>query len=462
MTRWQESSGARSRLPACHRRVPARSPTPTARRCGYDEPMPRLLPATALVITLGALALAEDTLRDPPAVSVTRIRGATVTGDGVASLDAENVVLLRGEERVQIPLADTIEIAFATAPDAAREFRDDEVAADLWSGEVVHGRIAGGDADGVTLETPLAGTVTVSLDHLAGLRFRKRLGQVVEPPDLTTTRGGEHPDTLHMVGGDRIHCTIDSLGAEAVACSTAAGPKASIPYAKLTALVLGQLGDAPRPPKGIALDIVLRDGMRLTGTQPAVERGSLRLRSVSGFTAVAALRDTVAVHVRSDAFRYLSDVPAPEIEVKPFWKPVAGDATKLYAPRMDRNWGGGALRCGGRTWLRGIGVFSGTKLTWKLDGTTYREFRATAGMDDAAGQLGGAVFEVRVDGKRRWASGFLRPAGTEGRGKAGPQDVGRISLEGAKTLTLEVIAGDREDPYPIQDHADWLGAMLVK
>ena len=36
-----------------------------------------------------------------------------------------------------------------------------------------------------------------------------------------------------------------------------------------------------------------------------------------------------------------------------------------------------------------------------------------AGLDDGAGPLGGVVFQVLVDGKEVWNSGFVRPAGTQ-------------------------------------------------
>jgi hypothetical protein len=426
------------------------------------SPMPRIHLALALLVALAAArAGAEDTQSAAAGVTVTCIRGKPVAADGVEKVEEGKLVLVRGESRVEVPLDDTIEISFATAPDPPRQFAPEEVEIELWSGERLHGRIQTGDAEGLTLDTPLLGSVQVTLDHLAGVHFRKRLSEVVEPPDLSAAGSDEHPDTIHMVGGDRIRCTLERLEPKGVRCSTAASDDAFVAYERMTALRLGQVGEPPKPGAGISLDVVLRDGTRLTGTGPSVEKGRLGVRSRSGFDAAAELRDVVAVHVRSDAFRYLSDLEAPEVAVKPFWKTVAGDPVKLYAPRMDRSWSGGPLRCGGRTWLKGIGVFSGTSLSWTLDGT-YSEFRALAGLDDAAGRLGGVVFEVWVDGERKWTSGFVRPAGAEGRGKPSPQDVGRIALVGARRLTLKVLSGDDEDPYPIQDHADWLGAMLVK
>jgi hypothetical protein len=207
----------------------------------------------------------------------------------------------------------------------------------------------------------------------------------------------------------------------------------------------------------------LRDGSRIRGTSPRVRDGRLTLTSVSGFDAEARLDDVVSVLVESDAFRYLSDLPSPRVEVRPFWEPVAGDPAEIYAPRPDRAFSGGLLRAGGRTWLKGLGVFSGTTLTWELDGA-WRELRTHVAVDDAAGRLGGVVFVVLVDGEERWRSDLVVPAedAAAAHGTPGPVDAGRISVEGAKTLSLKVLAGDDKDPYPIQDEADWLGAMLIR
>jgi hypothetical protein len=232
-----------------------------------------------------------------------------------------------------------------------------------------------------------------------------------------------------------------------------------VPFQRITGLRLARY--APETPPGAAIDVILRDGSRVTGVNAKLESERVTLKSHSGFDATVRLPDVIEIHVRSDAFRYLSDVAPSKIEVKPFWDMVAGSADKLYAPRMDRSFAGRRLSCGGRNWTKGVGVFGGTSITWDLAGQ-YREFRASVGLDDAAGDLGGVVFEVIVDGKTRWTSGFVRAASAEGRGQPGPRRIDKIVLDGAKSLTLRVTTGDDEDPYPIQDEADWLGALLVK
>jgi hypothetical protein len=196
------------------------------------------------------------------------------------------------------------------------------------------------------------------------------------------------------------------------------------------------------------------------GSAPAAKDGRLKMKSVSGFDVDAALVDVVAAYVLSDRFVYLSDMTA-STDVKPFWKPVAGDPNVLYAPRMDRSFTGRALKSGGRNWVKGLGVYSGTSMTYALDGK-FTEFRASAGLDDGAGALGGVVFEIVVDGQTKWTSGFVRAASADGRGKPSPVAAPRIDVKGAKSLTLRVLSGDADDPWPVADEADWLGAMLVR
>jgi len=418
------------------------------------SPFPLL--ALAAFLSLASTATAQEKESGPAAVTVTTLAGTREEGSRVLALNSEQISLARGQGDVRLPLADVIVVEFATPSDPPRPPRPDDVALDLWSGEVLHGRLEGGDDESITLQSALLGKVEVALDSLAGVRFLARLAREAEPPDLTSD---EADDVVHITQGDRITGSVERFTKAGVLAASGGQKPTLVPYSRVTAVRLAKF--EPKTPEGTALDVVLRDGTRLTGVDPQLDDQHLVLASFSGFKARVRLRDVVAMHVRSDAFTYVSDLEPSSLEVKPFWKMAAGDPAVLYAPRMDRAFSGRPLACGGRTWTKGVGVFGGTTLSYDLDGK-FKEFRAAAGLDDAAGDLGGVVFEVLVDGKMRWTSGFVRPSGRAGRGTAGPVDVGRIPLKGAQVLTLRVTSGDKQDPYPIQDEADWLGAMLVK
>lgn len=414
---------------------------------------------TTILAALAAASLAGARAEAGPSEStirVERIGGEPVVAQRMSSIaDGQIVLAASGGER-KVPLADVIEIVFPTPPDPPPAWTAADVAVDLATGETIHGQIRGGDAHGVRIASPLLGDVLVPIDRLHAVRFLRRLSQMPEAPDL---RAQESTDVVHLLGGDRMNCTVESFTDKSVQVESSTGEKTPVSYERVTALRV--LGDGGQRPAGTLLVVVLRDGTELIGASPSAGDGRLKMKSLAGFAVDAALADVVAAHVLSDRFAYLSDVPATKTEIAPFWKPVAGDPGVLYAPRADRSFGGRPLKCGGRAWVKGLGVYSGTTQTWALDGK-YAEFRGSVGLDDGAGSLGGVVFEVLVDGTSRWKSDFIRGSSGDGRGTPGPVAVPKVDLKGATTLTLRVLSGDNEDPWPIADEADWLGAMLVR
>lgn len=432
--------------------------TPTLRR--LTGTTLTALCAAAVCVSPPSVVRADDGAE--AGIQVTRVEGAVTEGRAIAGLSATALELAQADGKISVPLDDVISIDFGRAPDGPRDRVLGEVALDLWNGDRLIGVIKSGDDDSVALQSPLLGDVDVPLDAIAGIDVLVRLDGSVERPPLAESMGDdEASDHVFLVGGDRVDCTIISLDPGAIVCATEASDSLRLPLARVVAVRLAKLVD--NPPTGRLFTTALRDGSRVVGPIPTLDDARvLSFKGSAGYTARARLADVVAVLVRGDRFAYLADLPRPEIDVQPFWAPVAGDPNKLYAPRWDRAFSDAPLTVGGRTWLKGIGVYSGTTLTWQLDGD-YAELRTAIGIDDAAGALGGAVFEVLVDGKVKWSSGFVRSTlSRSDHGKTGPVDAGRISVAGAKTLALRVLAGDAEDPYPIQDHANWLGALLVR
>jgi hypothetical protein len=136
-------------------------------------------------------------------------------------------------------------------------------------------------------------------------------------------------------------------------------------------------------------------------------------------------------------------VPAA-VETTPF-------LTIVRRPLMRRNVLGGPLRVRGRMISDGIGVTSGTRMEWMLNGE-WAKFLVSAALDDAAEGQGSVRFEVQVDGRSVWRSEVLT-------GRSAAATAPAINLTGAKTLTLTVdAAGDG----PSLDYADWLHPALLK
>lgn len=168
--------------------------------------------------------------------------------------------------------------------------------------------------------------------------------------------------------------------------------------------------------------------------------GARRRFLVAGPAVVAgaALLATFATHLPLSSAVSLGD-----------WEPV--EKTQGWEePRRNRSVDNRRLSVAGFIFRHGIGTHADSRLTYHLNGA-FREFDAAYGVDDEAarGQL--IRFRVLVDGQVVHDSGEVRATGW-------PRHV-RISVQGARYLTLEVLGGaDGLD----SDHADWLVPMLLR
>lgn len=157
--------------------------------------------------------------------------------------------------------------------------------------------------------------------------------------------------------------------------------------------------------------------------------------------------DVVALQSLGGQFTYLSDLEPTNYKFVPY-------LSIQWPLAQDRNVLAGQLTVGGKRYLKGIGLHSAARATYKLDGN-YERFDAAIAVDDAAQGRGSVVFSVYVDRGGKWAeaykSGMLR--GGE------PPQVVSVDLRGATGLTLTVDYADRGDEL---DYADWLDARLVR
>jgi hypothetical protein len=97
---------------------------------------------------------------------------------------------------------------------------------------------------------------------------------------------------------------------------------------------------------------------------------------------------------------------------------------------------GDALRLGGSTYDRGLGMHSESRLTYDLGGN-YRRFESLVGLDDRTGRGGSVRVKVLVDGKP-----VDLGADRELTVRSDPLPV-RVDVRGARELTLIVgLVGD--------------------
>ncbi len=316
------------------------------------------------------------------------------------------------------------------------------------------------DKADLSVDSARLGTLKLPLGSLAGVVFRPPphpaeldalLGRIAQQQGQT--------DRLILDNGDELAGLVEteSLGSNTLKIKGNLGP---VPVAvrRVVAVVFNPaLRQQPAADHGYMVPagaawIGLSDGARLLAARLQLEGDSLELTTLSGAKWKAAAEDLVffmprpASGCRGRAV-YLSDICPSEYRFLPYLE------TK-WPYKTDRNVTGGQLRCGGRLYLKGLGVHSAAVLRYKLD-RPWSRFQAEVGIDDSTGGRGSVGFRVFVDGKDGRKLKYTSPPI---RGGMPPQAIS-IDLTGATQLDLVVDYGEAGD---VMDHADWLGARLVK
>ena len=271
------------------------------------------------------------------------------------------------------------------------------------------------------------------------------------------------PGRIRLLNGDELAGRITSIGEENVRIETETDPTAAHPMAigltHVAAVRFAKSGQAKRAKRGhstlsnksrvppLRMWTGMADGSLLLAESMRLEAGKLRLR-VAGNTAtpagdwLARGEDLVFLQPIGPKATYLSDLTAAEYRHVPYLELPWPYAT-------DRNVTLGRLRCGGRLFIKGLGVHSSARLTYLLE-RPFARFKAAGGIDDSTGPAGSVRFRVYVDGRKKYASQIVR-------GGDRPLPIS-VDIRGAKRLDLIVDFGDRADQ---QDHADWLDARLI-
>jgi hypothetical protein len=209
-----------------------------------------------------------------------------------------------------------------------------------------------------------------------------------------------------------------------------------------------------------------RDGSCLLATELILREASLRI-TADGQTWNAPADSLAFLQPLGGRAVYLSDLKPAEYHQTPF-------LDLSWPHHADRNVTGGRLRCGGRLFLKGLGVHSKAQLVYDLTGVRDQRsgvrgqkgpplplgeglgvrathFCAEIGIDDSTAGQGSVQFRVLIDGQEKFASKTIR-------GGDPPMPIS-VELTGAKRLELLVDYADHAD---ILDHADWLNARLIR
>jgi len=254
-------------------------------------------------------------------------------------------------------------------------------------------------------------------------------------------------DVVLLTNGDRLTGALKALDRGSMTLSTG-GAETTFPLSRVEAIALAQMGTEPSPkPKGSVL-VGLKDGSLLYAQAIEADGKKLRVELAGGVKLEGGnVGDIVYLQSLGGRFAYLSDMEPASYKFVPY---LSID----WPLERDRNVRGGLLTVEGNRYLKGLGLHSAARVTYKLDGS-YQTFKAAVALDDAAQGRGSVVFSLYVDRDGKWSELFK--SGTV-RGGEAPQHVS-VDVGRASAITLTVDYADHGDEL---DYADWLDARLVR
>jgi len=320
----------------------------------------------------------------------------------------------------------------------------------LADGTLLMAEVVAADKERLTVNSDVLGTLKLPLEVLSGIIFHLPS----QPPDRDKlldrlARATGDADRLLLDNGDELAGLVTGIVDDVAKLVTDVGP-VEIKIDRAAALIFNPTLKH-KVPKGNPLRawVGLSDGSRLLSTQLLLDHQSLKITAFGqSFTASPAA--LVFLQPLGGRAVYLSDIKPAEHHQTPYL-----DLAWPY--ETDRNVTGGLLRCGGRLYLKGLGVHSAARLAFSPlplgegQGVRAARFEAALGIDDSTGGRGSVQFRVLVDGQEKYASPIIR-------GGDAPVPIS-VDVTGAQKLELVVDYADRAD---VLDHADWLNARLIQ
>jgi hypothetical protein len=194
------------------------------------------------------------------------------------------------------------------------------------------------------------------------------------------------------------------------------------------------------------LIVGLHDGSLIAAASITGKDDHAVIASLSAGELSTPIESIVALQSFNDNLAYLSDLDPAEYNDEPYLElpwPYSRDRNVLREPLSI-----------GRRYLKGLGVHSACRLTYKLD-KTFNRFAAQVALDDAASRDGSVVFRVLLHDSDEWREAYASPTV---RGNDPAREVS-VDVAGADQLALEVTYADNGDE---RDYADWLDARLER
>lgn len=339
-------------------------------------------------------------------------------------------VLAPGEAAVLvIPLDQFLQLERGSAPEPAAA----QLALYLSSGDRVIGEPRGIKKNDLLWHSAAVGDLAIPLARISSI---SRVGR---PRDADPTQ-----DVVHFANGDRVQGIIGDVTGQTVTLKTADGNDSATPLANVATITFAAApGAGGAGEKGFRLR--LDDGSSIVGTDLTFASDNFALNLGKGARRSLPAARVLAVEQLNGPVTFLTSLaPAKDVYI-----PLLGATPTLSPTRIGADVAGQPFYIGGRSYQRGIGVHSYSRLAYNLDGA-YAVFRTQFGINDSLDR-GNVTVRILLDGKPAYEQADVRP------GKLWP--VVSVDLGKAKELALEV---DYGQGLHTQDRLNWIEPALLK
>lgn len=418
--------------------------------CGVQGPFPcPLHPASCLLILISLVICGRlVTAAEPVVVS---IAGAPVEAK-LVGFGADGRVNFSGKTLFSVPVDELVRWARPALPRAqtlvllANGSR--LVTAADWSGGVAVQL----DGENVVVRTVAWDDVRLPRALVTGIVFAGHESPEVRQKWEDRLRDERlDKDTVFLTNQDRLSSRVTKVAGGSLEIDVD-GRQTSLPLSRVEAVGLARKNErfpGPSSQERAKLVVGMRDGSLLKVAKAAGAAEALSAELVGGAKLVGGnVDDVVALQGLGGAkFLYLSDLEPADYKHVPY-------LSMAWPYRRDRSVLGAPLVVGGERCLKGIGMHSASRLTYRLDGK-YQRFDALAALDDSSKGRGSVTFGVHLLRGGEWKQAAVSDTL---RGGAAPEPVS-VDVRGAEMITLTVDYADRGDEL---DHADWLDARLIK